>query len=78
MRNRKQLSPKATVLQDQPAPAEESEAEWRRKQIEKNQAAIRLLDSWLAEEPTQEQQEAWEDLKRALDEDRLSDRKLFP
>jgi hypothetical protein len=40
-------------------------------------AAIQLLQSW-READEQEQQETWEYLKRALDEDRLSDRKLFP
>ncbi len=69
---------KRTVGYSQELSQEESEAEWRRKQIEKNQAAIQLLDSWLAEEETQEQRETWEFLKKALDEDRLSYRKLFP
>ena len=39
--------------------------------------AIKLLQSWSSDE-TQEQRETWELLKKALDEDRLSDRKLFP
>lgn len=42
---------------------------------------IRLLQSWREEdeeEDEQEQRATWEELKRALDEDRLSDRKLFP
>ena len=42
---------------------------------------IRLLQSWREEdekEDAQEQFATWEELKRALDEDRLSDRKLFP
>jgi hypothetical protein len=42
-----------------------------------NEAAIRLLESWCAGDE-REQRETWEYLKRALDEDRLSDRKLFP
>jgi hypothetical protein len=50
----------------------------RQQQIEKNQVAIQLLDAWLAEPETQEQKETWEYLRRVLDEDRLSDRKLFP
>ena len=51
---------------------------------EHDAAAIReliaLLDSWIAvdEEGIQEQMETWEFLKQALDEDRLSNRKLFP
>jgi hypothetical protein len=42
--------------------------------------AVSLLQSWNAEEPQeqQEQRETWEYLKKTLDEDRISDRKLFP
>jgi hypothetical protein len=49
------------------------------EQARKNQAAIDLLDSWLddTEDPSEHQQ-AWEFLKTALDEDRLSNRPLFP
>jgi hypothetical protein len=49
------------------------------EQAQKNQAALDLLDSWLKddEDPT-DQQQAWEFLQTALDEDRLSDRPLFP
>lgn len=49
------------------------------EQARKNQAAIDLLDSWLDDtEEASEHQQAWEFLKTALDEDRLSDRPLFP
>jgi len=49
------------------------------KQVQKNQAAIDLLDSWLDDdEDALEHQQAWEFLKTALDEDRLSERSLFP
>lgn len=49
------------------------------EQAQKNQAAIDLLDSWLGDdEDASEHQQAWEFLKTALDEDRLSDRPLFP
>lgn len=49
------------------------------EQARKNQAAIHLLDSWLDDtEDAAEHQHAWEFLKTALDEDRLSDRPLFP
>jgi hypothetical protein len=49
------------------------------EQARKNQAAIDLLDSWLNEDQdASEQQQAWDFLKTALDEDRLSDRPLFP
>jgi hypothetical protein len=49
------------------------------EQAQKNQAALDLLDSWLKDdEDPVDQQQAWECLKTALDEDRLSDRPLFP
>ena len=49
------------------------------EQARKNQAAIDLLDSWLGEtEDAAEHQQSWDFLKTALDEDRLSDRPLFP
>jgi hypothetical protein len=49
------------------------------EQVRKNQAAIDLLDSWLDDdEDASEHQQAWDFLKTALDEDRLSDRPLFP
>jgi hypothetical protein len=47
------------------------------KQMQKNQAAIELLRSW-RQGDEQEQRETLAYLKRVLDEDRLSDRKLFP
>jgi hypothetical protein len=37
-----------------------------------------ILRSWTAEGAAEEQRETGEDLIQALDEDRLSDRKLFP
>jgi hypothetical protein len=43
-----------------------------------NQAAIDLLRSWREEGDEEEQRETWEFLKQALDEDRLSNRPLFP
>ena len=44
------------------------------------EGAIKLLQSWRegSDEERREQQETWEFLKRALDEDRPSYRKLFP
>lgn len=49
------------------------------EQVQKNQAAIDLLDSWLDDnQDASEHQQAWDFLKAALDEDRLSDRPLFP
>lgn len=64
-----------------PTSVDEDEEERRRLQIEKNQPAIALLRSWRDEtdpEVIREQQETWEFLKKAFDEDRLSYRKLFP
>ncbi|WP_373541181.1 hypothetical protein [Chamaesiphon sp.] len=47
----------------------------KQKQIE----AVNLLQSWIDDEDSEEeQQETGAYLIRALDEDRLSDRKLFP
>ena len=57
-----------------------TEEERRRRQIEKNQAAIALLDEWLNEtdpEAIREQRETWVFLKQALDEDRPSYLKRF-
>ena len=39
---------------------------------------VSLLQSWMEEGDAEEQQETGEYLIRALDEDRLADRKLFP
>ena len=57
-----------------------SNEENRRRQIERNQPAIDLLDAWgdADEAEIQDQIETWEFLKRALDEDRPSYRKFFP
>jgi len=43
-----------------------------------NQAALDLLRSWREEGNEEEQRETWEFLQQALDEDRLSNRPLFP
>jgi hypothetical protein len=60
-------------IQSTPPPAIDAE------QARKNQAAIDLLDSWMSEdEDASEHQQAWDFLQTALDEDRLSDRPLFP
>ena len=42
----------------------------------RSQTALDLLSSWLSEDEAEHTQ-TWEFLRRALDEDRLSDRKLF-
>jgi hypothetical protein len=44
---------------------------------QKKRALIQLLRSW-RESDEQEQRNTWEYLRQALDEDRLSERKLFP
>jgi hypothetical protein len=41
------------------------------------ESAIALLQSW-CDEDAEEQRETWEFLKTALEQDRLSNRKLFP
>ena len=46
-------------------------------QSQQKHALIQLLRSW-REGDEQEQRNTWEYLKQALDEDRLSERKLFP
>jgi hypothetical protein len=45
---------------------------------QKSTKLVNLLQSWIDEDDVQEQQETGEYLVQALDEDRLSDRKLFP
>ena len=44
----------------------------------RSEALVTLLQSWIDEGDAAEQQETGEYLLRVLDEDRLSDRKLFP
>lgn len=45
---------------------------------EKQTKAINLLQSWIDREDSQEQKETGEYLIHALDQDRISERKLFP
>jgi hypothetical protein len=45
---------------------------------QKQTKAVNLIQSWIDEEDSDEQQETGQYLICALDEDRLSDRKLFP
>src|SRR6266568_6328636 len=46
---------------------------------QKHLALLHLLDAWSKEENEEEEQpDGWERLKQALDEDRISGRKLFP
>jgi hypothetical protein len=46
--------------------------------IDRRRELIALLQTWIDQDDAAEQQENGEQLIRALDEDRLSDRKLFP
>ena len=45
---------------------------------QKQTKAVNLLQSWIDDEDIEEQQETGQYLIRSLDEDRLSERKLFP
>ncbi len=45
---------------------------------QKQTEAVNLLQSWIDAEDGEEQQETGQYLIQALDDDRLSDRKLFP
>lgn len=61
---------------DEDAKRREDEAELARQAV----ALAAYVDRWtnVTEEEAEEQRETWEYLRKALDEDRLSDRKLFP
>lgn len=50
----------------------------KEERIKRNQGAIDLINSWVEEGDEQEQTETAEFLLKALDEDRLSNRPLFP
>ncbi len=67
--NRQELSVEAVALQ-----LLKNSILLKQKQAE----AINLLQSWIEEEDGSEQQETGQYLIQALDEDRLSERKLFP
>jgi hypothetical protein len=45
---------------------------------QKQTEAVKLLQSWIDDEDVEEQQETGQYLIYALDDDRLSERKLFP
>jgi len=49
----------------------------RADRIERNQAAVRLLRSWLAEPPAEGEREAWEQVTQALDAGRGPEREVF-
>lgn len=48
----------------------------KREEQPRARKAIRLLEEWLADESGYDE-ETWPTLKKALDEDRLSSRRLF-
>lgn len=64
-------------MQDTVLPAAKEAAISPEEQMEKNRAAIQLLQSWFDEDEA-EQRDTLAKLRIALDEDRLSDRLLFP
>jgi ATP phosphoribosyltransferase regulatory subunit HisZ len=52
--------------------------EARRRQREKNQAAIELLRQWREEGDVEEQKRAFEALKQTLGKDRMGYRRIYP
>ncbi len=60
-----------------PIQVRNEDAEWHHHLIQQNQAAIQLLDSWLSEPPTPDAAANWAAFEKIVDEDRLSNRKLF-
>jgi hypothetical protein len=48
------------------------------QRVQQRQAVSELLESWQNEDDAQDHEETWEFLQTALDQDRLSDRPLFP
>jgi hypothetical protein len=69
------VTEKDQTLSEDMGPHDESAAEMELPATDA-ESAIALLQSWCSED-AQEQRETWEFLKTALDQDRLSDRKLF-
>jgi hypothetical protein len=61
----------------QPLQTPKDSEQRRQEQIKQNQSVIDLLNSW-EQEDEEEQRETLAYLMQALDEDRLSSRKLFP
>ena len=75
--SKKQLTKSLSNSQYNDATITESSRKALAAQRIKNEAAIQLLRLWRTGDE-QEQQETWQYLKRVLDEDRLSNRRLFP
>jgi hypothetical protein len=64
-----------------PAPAQDYKTLWRQRQLQKAQTLIALMQSWRAEDAAEDQEKLaadWEAFQKALNEDRPSNRKLFP
>jgi len=51
---------------------------WAEPETSKNDRLVEMLEEWKAEPEEPGEAETWEELKRALDEDRPSNRPLFP
>jgi hypothetical protein len=49
----------------------------RLDRVRENQSAIELLRSWLAEPPADDERQAWEQVRHALDAGRGPDREVF-
>jgi hypothetical protein len=64
--------PNSTISEDEYTASHEEEAARRAK----NEAAIRLLDKWLADESGYDE-DVWPRVKVAIEENRLSERKRF-
>jgi hypothetical protein len=54
------------------------EGKARAEQIARNQAAITMLDSWLAADEDDDGDEPWDEMLRTLDKHRESARVLYP
>ncbi len=70
-----------TTPSTKPRPHHKNGDIWQQHQMEKNRALIALVESWYEEDSQRDAQEVqveWDEFKKALDADRLSDRKLFP
>ncbi|MGK7875766.1 MAG: hypothetical protein AB4426_21465 [Xenococcaceae cyanobacterium] len=69
------MKPVSSDTSEQKATTEIEEAH---RLSQQHQALKELTRQWIEEGDEQEQTETWEYLRTALDEDRLSDRPLFP
>jgi len=65
-----------SVVETPPLTAPKPDAA-RQTRVEKNKAAIQLLDAWLAAPLDPDAQRNWADVKAIIEENRLSDRPLL-